>query len=131
LLNRFHLDIHFAHRTFAWQSEARGKAHVHVVIIGFASFPGAAKTLFEYHTPTGEATAMAAVNINPYLADAPNTLVLKRTTPVNGAPEISYGSMANDRFLFALYEKLTAPFAAAMAARSVHRRSRRGAPPAP
>src|SRR3989304_497004 len=34
LFKRFHLDIHFAHRTFAWQSEARGKAHVHVVIIG-------------------------------------------------------------------------------------------------
>src|SRR5713101_4486149 len=39
LFKRFHIDIHFAHRTFAWQSEARGKAHVHVVIIGFASFP--------------------------------------------------------------------------------------------
>ncbi|MGN6644048.1 MAG: DNA methyltransferase, partial [Verrucomicrobiota bacterium] len=32
------LKIHFGHRTFPWESEARGKAHVHVVIIGFAAF---------------------------------------------------------------------------------------------
>ena len=38
LFEHFGLKIHFAHRTFAWESEARGKAHVHVVIIGFASF---------------------------------------------------------------------------------------------
>src|ERR1019366_264222 len=38
LFSHFKLYIHFAHRTFAWQSEARGKAHVHVVIIGFAAF---------------------------------------------------------------------------------------------
>jgi len=35
LFQRFGLKIHFAHRTFKWESEARGKAHVHVVIIGF------------------------------------------------------------------------------------------------
>ena len=29
------VKIHFAHRTFPWESEAKGKAHVHVVIIGF------------------------------------------------------------------------------------------------
>jgi len=34
LFNRCRLDIAFAHRTFAWGSDARGKAHVHVVIIG-------------------------------------------------------------------------------------------------
>ena len=31
------MKIHFAHRTFPWESEARGKAHVHVVIIGFGA----------------------------------------------------------------------------------------------
>ena len=38
ILFSFGIKIHFAHRTFAWESEARGKAHVHVVIIGFAAF---------------------------------------------------------------------------------------------
>jgi hypothetical protein len=97
LLKRFHLDIHFAHRTFSWQSEARGKAHVHVVIIGFASFQANSRTLFEYHDQKGEPVAFQARNINPYLADAPNILILKRRSQISGAPEISYGSMANDR----------------------------------
>src|SRR5207245_4091825 len=47
LLDRYQLTIHFAHRTFPWESEARGKAHVHVVIIGFAAFADGAKKLYE------------------------------------------------------------------------------------
>ena len=34
LFGRCKLEIAFAHRTFAWGSDARGKAHVHVVILG-------------------------------------------------------------------------------------------------
>lgn len=29
------IKIHFAHRTFSWNSEARGKTVVHCVIVGF------------------------------------------------------------------------------------------------
>ena len=36
LFDRCALEIAFAHRTFAWGSDARGMAHVHVVIIGLA-----------------------------------------------------------------------------------------------
>ena len=36
LFDRCGLEIAFAHRTFAWGSDARGKAHVHVVILGLA-----------------------------------------------------------------------------------------------
>ena len=42
------VKIHFAHRTFAWESEAKGKAHVHVVIIGFGAIDFAPKRLYEY-----------------------------------------------------------------------------------
>ena len=34
LFSRYGLEIFFAHRTFAWGSDAREKAHVHVVILG-------------------------------------------------------------------------------------------------
>ena len=34
LFDRCRLEIAFAHRTFAWGSDTRGKAHVHVVILG-------------------------------------------------------------------------------------------------
>ena len=49
------LEIGFAHRTFAWTSEARGKASVHCVIIGFASgaWPGQ-RQIFDYATPRSE-----------------------------------------------------------------------------
>ena len=50
LFNRCGLEIAFAHRTFAWGSDARGKAHVHVVILGLdgrEAAPGR-KRLFSY-----------------------------------------------------------------------------------
>ena len=97
LFERFHLEIHFAHRTFAWESEARGKAHVHVVIIGFACFYPVVRTLFDYQNQREEPLVLRARNINPYLADAPNALILKRRRQISRGPEISYGSMANDR----------------------------------
>ena len=46
--HRYRLKIHFAHRTFPWESEARGKAHVHVVIIGFAAFDAPRKQIYDY-----------------------------------------------------------------------------------
>lgn len=50
LFDRFGLEIAFAHRTFSWGSEARGKAHVHVVIVGLAhrDYEPAEKRLFSY-----------------------------------------------------------------------------------
>ena len=53
LFDRCKLDIAFAHRTFAWGSDARGMAHVHVVIIGLARRGGAPKEkrLFSYDRP--------------------------------------------------------------------------------
>jgi hypothetical protein len=42
------LTIHFAHRTFQWESEARGKAHVHCVIIAFGLEDVPSKILFDY-----------------------------------------------------------------------------------
>ncbi len=34
LFDRHQLEIAYAHRTFAWGSDVRGMAHVHVVVIG-------------------------------------------------------------------------------------------------
>ncbi len=97
LFTRFHVKIHFAHTTFAWESEARGKAHVHVVIIGFGAFDVANKLIFEYDTPKGEPHAVSARNISPYLTDGSDVVLASRRQPINGAPEISYGSMMIDK----------------------------------
>ena len=56
LFTRANLEIAFAHRTFAWGSDARGKAHVHVVIIGLDDLENtqADKRLFSYPNINGE-----------------------------------------------------------------------------
>jgi type II restriction/modification system DNA methylase subunit YeeA len=38
MIQKYGVKINFAHRTFQWNNEARGKAAVHCVIIGFALF---------------------------------------------------------------------------------------------
>src|ERR1017187_3859398 len=97
LRKRNTLYIHFAHRSFAWMSEARGKAHVHVVIIGFAMFDRPNKAIFEYSSSKAEPLKIVTGRINPYLADAVDVLLFKRGKPLCDVPEINYGSMANDR----------------------------------
>jgi hypothetical protein len=96
LFNTWNLKIHFAHRTFRWQSEARGKAHVHVVIIGFGAFDLPGKRLFDYAAETGEATATEVPNIGPYLTPGPDTFVTKRQTPISAAPEMRCGNKPSD-----------------------------------
>ncbi len=107
LFDIYNIHIHFAHRTFKWTNEARGKAAVHVVIIGFANFDTNDKRIFEYEDIKGESHEIKAKNINPYLMDAPNVAITKRRNPICDIPHISFGSMPNDggNFLFSDEEK--------------------------
>jgi hypothetical protein len=95
-LLRLGVKIHFAHRTFQWNNEARGKAAVHCVIIGFALHDTDQKVIYDYDNIRGDAHALQARNINPYLVDAPDVLILKRTIPICAVLPINYGSMAID-----------------------------------
>ncbi len=63
LFSRYGLEISFAHRTFAWGSDARGKAHVHVVIIGLTkrAFEPSSKRLFSYDDVNGEGFSIVAI----------------------------------------------------------------------
>jgi len=90
------IHIHFAHRTFQWNNEARGIAAVHCVIIGFGAIDTDKKTIYEYEDIRGEAHAVAARNINPYLVDAPDVILANRRQPISDVPEIVFGSMPND-----------------------------------
>jgi hypothetical protein len=92
------IKIHFAHQTFVWTSETRGKAHVHVVIIGFAAFDVADKTLFTYDPESTTPTSTKVENINPYLVAGPDWVASSRRRPLHEAiPPIVYGSMMIDR----------------------------------
>jgi hypothetical protein len=97
LWRRFALHIHFAHRSFAWMSEARGKAHVHVVIIGFGAVDRGNKIIYDYPHSKAEPVAVPVTRINPYLAEAIDVLLFKRGEPICDSPRINYGSMANDK----------------------------------
>jgi hypothetical protein len=96
LFNRWHLRIQFAHRTFAWESEARGKAHVHVVIVGFGAFDTDGKRIYDYDSQSGKVTVSPAKNISPYLLEGSDAVVLSRSAPISQVPAIVFGNMPND-----------------------------------
>ncbi|RYF21803.1 MAG: class I SAM-dependent DNA methyltransferase [Flavobacteriales bacterium] len=107
LIETYKIKIHFAHRTFKWNNEAKGNAGVYCVIIGFANFNISNKKLFEYEDIKGEAHEVSAGNINPYLVDAKDVFITKRTTPISSAPKMYKGSQPTDggNFLFTEDEK--------------------------
>ena len=98
LLDRHRLEITFAHRTFAWGSDARGVAHVHVVIVGLDTTEHASpeKRLFAYDDRKGEPLESRHAVITPYLFDGgaladPHLVVRKESRPINGMPRLKTG----------------------------------------
>lgn len=90
------VHIFFAHRTFSWFSEARGKAAVHVVIIGLTFRQPAKATLFDYPNVNGEPVSSFVQRINGYLIDGPSITIPARSTPPAGLPEMFKGSQPTD-----------------------------------
>ena len=97
------MEISFAHRTFAWGSDARGKAHVHVVIIGLAKRDDVPrqKRLFSYETPKSDPQQSQHTSLSPYLFDAgglsdPKIVVRESSKPLNGLPRLIIGSKPID-----------------------------------
>lgn len=92
------IEIHFAHRTFQWTSQAAGKAAVHCIIVGFCQKPQmpSEKTLYDYPDIKGEPVKHAVANINPYLIDAPDLIIAKRRTQISGEIEMYKGSQPTD-----------------------------------
>ena len=90
MLHQYHVHIDFAHRTFKWNSEAKEKAAVHCVIVGFSVAPSSRpKYIFTN-------TATIAENINPYLIDAPDVLIVSHSNPICDVPRITYGNKPSD-----------------------------------
>ena len=91
LYDRFRLCINFAHRAFIWDSEANDKAHVHVVIVGFSLASSDRKRLI-----FDGGQAFEAMNINPYLCDAPNVFIESRKAPLSNVPVMTTGNRPAD-----------------------------------
>ncbi len=94
------VHIDFAHRTFRWDSEAKIKAHVHCVVVGFSVAPNnQPRRLF-----TAEREQLVS-NINAYLLDAPTIFIENRTSAISKVPPIHYGSFALDNGNYTIKEK--------------------------
>ena len=103
IFDRLGLEIAFAHRTFAWQSDIRGMAHVHVVIVGLtlAADAPAERRLFSYPDLKGDAEESRHGAVSAYLFDAdglsdPHLAVQKAARPINGWPRLVSGSQPID-----------------------------------
>ena len=98
LFERCRLEI-----AFAWGSDARGKAHVHVVIIGLdpREATRSEKRLFSYPDINGEPEESRHAALSPYLFDAggladPHLTVRQTSSPVNSLPKLIIGSKPID-----------------------------------
>lgn len=103
LFNRYGLALTFAHRTFAWGSDARGKAHVHVVIIGLGKQQDirAMTRLFSYPNINGEPEESLQKSLSPYLIDTsglidPHVTVREESKTINHFRTIVVGSKPID-----------------------------------
>jgi hypothetical protein len=103
LFDRYGLEIAFVHRTFAWGSDARGKAHVHVVIIGLTKRGDEPKErrLFSYDDINGDPHESRHAALSPYLFDASGLankhLTVKEVSKsLSGAPKLIIGSKPID-----------------------------------
>lgn len=90
LLKCYKIYINFAWTSFVWKSEAKDKANVHVVIVGFSAF----KRTYKYIYSIGNKNQVD--NISPYLIDSDNVLVTSRKNPISDIPSITMGNQAMD-----------------------------------
>ncbi|HZS29421.1 MAG TPA: type IIL restriction-modification enzyme MmeI [Candidatus Angelobacter sp.] len=79
---------------FNGRAKARGKAHVHVVIIGFGAFDAANKLLYDYDSVNPTVTSVR--NISPYLIEGADIALPIRREALCSVPEIVNGNKPAD-----------------------------------
>ncbi|MCY3672106.1 MAG: hypothetical protein OXH14_13670, partial [Alphaproteobacteria bacterium] len=99
LFGRCGLEIAFAHRTFAWGSDARGKANVHVVILGLDRREAVPpeRRLFSYPDIASDPEESRHAALSPYLFDAgrladPHIVVQNERKPINNTKRLQFGT---------------------------------------
>lgn len=90
LSKKFKFKIDFGYRTFVWTSEAKEKAAVHVVIIGF-SFKG---SVDKYIFDNGQIEKVT--NITPYLTSGIPVFINRRSKPISDVPKMTKGAQLID-----------------------------------
>lgn len=85
------IHIDYAYRTFRWDNEAKSKAHVHCVIIGFSAAANPAERRIYF-----DDRYQVASNINGYLLDGNDVFVESRNKPICDVPDIGIGNKPID-----------------------------------
>lgn len=88
--------IFFAHRTFEWLSEARGKAAVHVIIVGLDFDRDGPRQIYDYDNVKGDPHMSIVPQINSYLISGPQIFIAARSRPPAGMPKLFQGSKPAD-----------------------------------
>ena len=90
-LNKFDIQIYFAHTSFKWTNNAKYNAGVTCCIIGLSSRKE--HPLKYIYTNTSKNVAR---NINAYLLDANDIYINRQHFPISSLPTIVFGSMPRD-----------------------------------
>ncbi|MEO6715808.1 MAG: DNA methyltransferase [Novosphingobium sp.] len=88
--------IFFAHRTFEWLSEAKGKAAVHVIIVGLDFDRDGQRQIYDYDSVKGDPHLSIVPQINSYLIACPQIFIAARSRPPVGMPKLFQGSKPAD-----------------------------------
>ena len=84
------ISIDFAYKSFVWNSEAKEKAKVHCIIIGFSSVKQNELILFENDNKK------VVKSISPYLTEGEMIYVGRRNKPISQKLEMSRGNQPTD-----------------------------------
>ena len=84
------IEIAFAHQSFKWTNNAKGNAGVTVIILGLRNKSTKPRFLFI------DNLRKEAKNINAYLLDATDTIIVARTKPLAKLPAMKFGNKPND-----------------------------------
>lgn len=95
------IQIDFAYRTFKWSNEAKKKATVHCVIVGFSFYGNGKKVIYNGKEK------QEVKNINGYLVNFKNIFIESRSKPLCAIPEMKIGNQPIDdgNYLFTEKEK--------------------------
>ena len=85
------VHINFAYKSFGWSNGADDEAVVSVIIVGFALQDTGHKYIIE-----NNGFSIEVSNINPYLIEADNIVVVHNNTPLCDVPTMKKGSQPTD-----------------------------------
>jgi type II restriction/modification system DNA methylase subunit YeeA len=97
--------IHFGHQTFKWTNEARGRAAVFCVIVGFGQSEPSSPVIYTYPDISSDPVVSKANTINQYLIDSPKIFIDTSDKPLFAKEIMIYGSIPADGKFFLFTEK--------------------------